>query len=484
MAIYIIYHPDDGETFARTLHFEIRAHAHVDAIMSDGGQIDSAQPGDLVLVVGTAFAHGSSFIAFGISQAREAGAVIHWITPDDHGLTNARRLAQDHLGFTLIEDDRTQRERFGDDTRRGETAVMPELEEEGGDPDRGMTADELERLRDEDEIETEVVAPSPARPSVVRPVPPPAPITPPIAPPTTPPTTLPEAVPPQPAPTPAPGAIPTMDAKAADPIQFSGYYPVEVKPDDWQPLRAYVFRERAARDVERDVERELGGLLAGMRRVVDAARGAISEGALISAEPQLEGFQFNPPVASVAFFEDWHRFDFKLRAHTAKPYASVNGRITFRVEGIIVADLPLSIYVSPQAGATLSAGRTAATASPYRAIFCSYSHRDTPIILRVEKVIRTLGDNFLRDATTLRSGEDWNAGLLDMIDRADIFQLFWSTAASKSKYVRQEWEYALARMQREAIASFIRPVYWEEPMPPPPEELGHLHFAHDPTLDD
>lgn len=419
MAIYILFHSDDGATFARTLLFDIRTHAHVDAVLDDGGHVDAVRPGDLVLVVGTAFAHGSSFIAYSVSRAREAGAVIHWIAPDDRGLTEARRIVAAHLAAAQAE-------------RSASSAAT-------ADPDRGAPADLLERLREESQV---------------------------------------AAIPP-----PAPQAQPE-GARTADPIQFSAYYPIEVRPNAWEPLRAYVFREHAAAEVERDARRELGDLLAGIRRASEAARAAIREGALISAEPQLEGFQFNPPAASLAFLEDWQRFDFKLRAQTAQPHAAVNGRITFRVEGVIVADLPLSIYVNPQAGAAHAAGQATTAARPYRAIFCSYSHRDTPIVLRIERVIRLLGDAFLRDATALRSGEDWNAGLLALIDRADLFQLFWSAAAAQSRFVRQEWEHALARMNRERIPAFIRPVYWQEPMPPPPSELAHIHFAYDPTLDD
>ena len=65
-----------------------------------------------------------------------------------------------------------------------------------------------------------------------------------------------------------------------------------------------------------------------------------------------------------------------------------------------------------------------------------------------------------------------------MIVNADVFQLFWSTNSIESDFVRQEWEFAL-NLGR---PSFIRPVYWEEPMPErteiglPPASLRALHF--------
>lgn len=63
---------------------------------------------------------------------------------------------------------------------------------------------------------------------------------------------------------------------------------------------------------------------------------------------------------------------------------------------------------------------------------------------------------------------------MKMIDNADLFQLFWSTGAAQSVYVRQEWQYALQRSRGEG---FIRPVYWEQPLVSPPVELKHVHFA-------
>jgi hypothetical protein len=59
-----------------------------------------------------------------------------------------------------------------------------------------------------------------------------------------------------------------------------------------------------------------------------------------------------------------------------------------------------------------------------------------------------------------------------------VFQLFWSTNSMQSEQVRQEWEHALSLGR----SNFIRPTYWEQPMPTsddpllPPEPLRQLHF--------
>lgn len=267
-------------------------------------------------------------------------------------------------------------------------------------------------------------------------------------------------------------------------LAFASYAPKEAAIDMWIPLAAYVYREGFESAVQADASDLLKSALDDYRRNQSDALMPVAEGALIIATPTLEGFQINPPAVSIALYESWHRFDFKVRAKTAPPELAVNGKITFSVEGVIVADIPISIFVTskPSPGRADGTQVQGAAVRPYPAIFCSYSHKDTAIVERVERAYRILGSQYLRDATTLRSGEDWNDALMDMIDRADIFQLFWSPAAAASKYVQQEWEYALRVRDRKA--AFIRPVYWQMPMPPPPDPLADIHFVFEPGLDD
>lgn len=264
-----------------------------------------------------------------------------------------------------------------------------------------------------------------------------------------------------------------------EPAQFSAYYPREAVPNVWNPLRAYVFVPSAASAVAADAAQELGALLPTYREVERTSSVGIAQGALITATPELPGFQFNPPSAQMGFYEDWQRFDFKLRPVTAPLDIAANGRITFTVEGVIVADVPLSVYV----GASASPGESATvnTTRPiYQSIFCSYSHKDTQIVERVESAYKALGLTFLRDVISLRSGQDWDDALLRLIDSADVFQLFWSEAASASPAVRKEWEHALGLKRQDD--AFIRPVYWQQPMPPPAPELAAIHFAFEPEL--
>ncbi|HWT48970.1 MAG TPA: TIR domain-containing protein, partial [Mycobacterium sp.] len=60
----------------------------------------------------------------------------------------------------------------------------------------------------------------------------------------------------------------------------------------------------------------------------------------------------------------------------------------------------------------------------------------------------------------------------------DLFLLFWSSAAKKSRWVLKEVNYALERHRGNELAlPEILPVIIEGPPPvPPPPELAYLHF--------
>ena len=281
----------------------------------------------------------------------------------------------------------------------------------------------------------------------------------------------------QPAPAPEPAAPTTGTGSAIvpDQVKFSAYYPRETAPQVWQPLVAYAYRQSASSDVIKDVGTVLGTRTNEFRRAEDSARVSVQEGAMIIATPVLPGCQVNPPQITLGFYEPFHRFDFKVRATSAPLDQAVNGLLTFTVEGVIVAELPLSLFVGRFVGESMTG---AVTKSAYNSIFCSYSRDDTQIVERVERAYKALGMTYLRDVVSLKSGQNWNEELLKLIENADIFQLFWSQSASESKYVRQEWEHALKANRA------IRPVYWQQPIPRVPDELRSLHFAYTPELDD
>ena len=259
------------------------------------------------------------------------------------------------------------------------------------------------------------------------------------------------------------------------PVRFSVYNPQTIAPVIWQTLIAYAHIPEALDAVKQDVGARLGRVKAQQYGKGSAsATRTIQRGAEIVVAPDLPGCVCNPPRISFLWLEDWHRAEFRVRALSDAPAsnAAINGKVSFYVGPILVAEVKVNAVFS-DAHTQTSTPAAVISVEPYQAVFVSYSHEDLRIVRELEKAYTALGLEYLRDVRKLRSGERWDAALLVMIEKADIFQLCWSSAAKSSPYVEREWRHALGKGR----PGFIRPTYWEEPMPPPPPELAAIHFA-------
>ena len=259
-----------------------------------------------------------------------------------------------------------------------------------------------------------------------------------------------------------PGIAFSIPVVEEEEVNFSAFYPKELAVEKWYSLLVYAFVPSALEAVRRDAERfksEIGDMLETKKPVSTQ----MTRGTEITLVPSCEGVTFNPERYSFKWFEDQHRAQFRLRADSSMADMAGNGQVTIYVGPVIVGTLKMAMLFSETEADIASVSSEEATGRMYRQdeIFISYSHRDTAVIHNCQKAYNALEFNVLIDSETLRSGQKWNDELLRMIERADIFQLFWSENSSNSKYCKQEWEHALSLNKGEG---FIRPVYWKEPI--------------------
>jgi hypothetical protein len=263
----------------------------------------------------------------------------------------------------------------------------------------------------------------------------------------------------------------------AEEVCFTAFHPKEVVVEQWYTLLVYAYVMSALEAVRQDARLFIGEM--GVPKETAAATPAhLVRGTELTIVPTCEGVTFNPERVSCKWVEDRHRAYFRFCAD--KSLAGDAGRVmvTIYVGPLIVGTLKLGmLFDGAKPAVAPPESRQEVTGQMYKpeAVFVSYSHRDTPVVVACREVYKALGYEVLIDIDTLRAGQYWNAELMRLIDRADIFQLFWSHHSKDSPYVRQEWEHALTCDKGEG---FIRPVYWEQPMPPPPPELVPLQFAY------
>ncbi|MBL8544768.1 MAG: toll/interleukin-1 receptor domain-containing protein [Hyphomonadaceae bacterium] len=84
----------------------------------------------------------------------------------------------------------------------------------------------------------------------------------------------------------------------------------------------------------------------------------------------------------------------------------------------------------------------------HKRVFLSYSSHDRETVAVIATAYERAGVPHFWDRTSLKSGEQWHPRLRTEIDRADLFHLCWSKAASASEWVEKEAQYALTKNKR------------------------------------
>lgn len=283
-------------------------------------------------------------------------------------------------------------------------------------------------------------------------------------------------------------------------MQFMAFYPSDSVVTTWNTLLIYVFVENALQAVRADARRyadafkeEMPGIT---REVSTQFLHPLTRGIDITIIPWCRGVMFNPPSYSHRWIEDTHRILFRFQASQELAGLAANGEIALYVGPLQVGMMKIPFFFSEEdsmsdiRGEHTSTQRskpgirgrtTEAEGFLYNKIFPSYSRDDLLIVEGCHKAYTALGLDYLMDIHKLKSGDVFDTKLMEYIEVADVFQLFWSGRSAKSKYVRKEWEHALTLLQSKDDR-FIRPVHWETPIvkPNPPKQLLGFHFRYVP----
>ncbi len=283
---------------------------------------------------------------------------------------------------------------------------------------------------------------------------------------------------------PPPEAVRTQSPEAFDDdVQFTVYRPSAVAPAAWNLLLVFAHKSELDRETGRDplaevrrqAEALLGDALDRYAKLVDESAGPIRRGSDIVIEPFLAGATFNPPTVSFRWEEPVHRADFRFKV-MADAGSRVRGGVRVFVGAVVVGEVTFSVRVGEVApGDSVDVDHT----RRFRRVFASYAHDDAEVVLTLADAAKVLGVDYVIDVRDLRSGDDWQHRIHELIEQVDTFQLFWSSNALHSQFVLEECRHALS-LGREG---FIQPVYWEEPLlldpdrDAPPPAITRLHFS-------
>lgn len=202
----------------------------------------------------------------------------------------------------------------------------------------------------------------------------------------------------------------------------------------------------------------------------------LKHGTEIRIKPEMPGFLFNPSEYIVTWYEDYHHVSFRMLPLLEGPFEKdgdiIFGQVNFFVGPVLIGEIGINITIRGNVSKEEKDIKDENESSGYQKIFASYAREDSDIVQIMDEVYSAFGNYYMRDLKTLRSGLKWKPSILKLIKEADVFQLYWSYSSKSSKYVEMEWREALNQKKND----FIRPAYWENPMPPPPHELEDIHF--------
>ncbi|MCP5105889.1 MAG: TIR domain-containing protein, partial [bacterium] len=215
--------------------------------------------------------------------------------------------------------------------------------------------------------------------------------------------------------------------------------------------------ERMAQEFDKDAERR------GKRSLP----AKIQHGTKLTFQLSLKGIPVNEPVQTITWWGHIESVafgaeipaDFKKETIIGKVFISQDtipiGTITFKIK---VKQTEDQIKPIPTGEAKI-----------YKYAFISYASKDRPEVLHRVQMLSLLKIGFFQDILNLESGSKWEKELYRNIDKADVFFLFWSSAARKSEWVKKEISYAIERKQGdEENPPDIIPVIIEGPPVPAP----------------
>jgi len=251
-------------------------------------------------------------------------------------------------------------------------------------------------------------------------------------------------------------------------------YPEATGHSRWYLIDLFIYLQGFRRLVGREINKRRQSEEEEYADVTTHLGKTLPAGTLLRVLISSDHFDVNPEEIALRWIEGYYHQEFRIRPRRS----AVNGsqadlKIEVFGDGFPLGEISIPITVLDEHAAEDS--RREANMRWFQDVFASYAHEDFEIVQHLKARYAALGIDLYVDKERLRPGDKWSAELLHKIEESDLFQLFWSNAASRSIPVEEEWREAV-KLRSVKDFKFLRPVYWEEPMPLRPPDLADTHF--------
>jgi hypothetical protein len=201
--------------------------------------------------------------------------------------------------------------------------------------------------------------------------------------------------------------------------------------------------------------------------------GAIVDFRVCLDERQERYFALDVGEARVSWQPPCSRASFRFRVAEHAPHGPSYVRVEVGAGGICLCHFHLDLRVDPNATVPSRRRHSVARKLP-RSAFASYATVDRAAVCERLESVQALGIDVFLDCLDIRQGARWQEELHQAAISKDVFLLFWSSAAARSRWVTLEWTSALdARGLDYIVPNALESVQ----TCPPPERLASLQFG-------
>ena len=181
-----------------------------------------------------------------------------------------------------------------------------------------------------------------------------------------------------------------------------------------------------------------------------------------SADPEVQTINWNGVITKVSL---------QIIPPKYATSKTVYGSCKVSVDGLTIGRVAFQLHLGRGDD---SDDRQISRARAFKSAFVSYAPQDRRHVLARVQGVERLGVKVFMDVHGRGGNEQCEEKKFQAIDSSDIFYLFWSRRARRSKCVEQEWRYA---MKKRGVG-FINPVPLVDPckVPAPIELADQKHF--------
>jgi WD40 repeat protein len=175
---------------------------------------------------------------------------------------------------------------------------------------------------------------------------------------------------------------------------------------------------------------------------------AIPRGSTLTVELSMRGLEVVDPVQSLVWNGSTRSVEFEVHAPSDRSPGVAIGKVTVLLDSLPIGYIRFQVNVSQDpAEAAFLDHQPTGHARRYQMAFISYASEDRNKVLERVQMLKLIGLPFFQDVLSLDPGDRWRQKLYSHIDESDLFLLFWSSNARRSRWVRKECRRALSRQR-------------------------------------